>query len=252
MLRARRIAGELRDELLASGLAPGSEMPESMRQLLERFHAGQTTIRQALTILQRWGVIDLPETRGIRPRISGGGELPPSERAIEDHVRAWASGKAPGTPVPRQRFADELGVGRWRVHSAISRLVAEGVIDRSRGGTSPATVGGAPARTKADDVRDMILRWIAENPGAEQIPPLRSLRQGAGNANQKAVTRAVDSLVDGGVLRRGLPRQPIRIVYPQPDLSSPESGGEPGGPAGTGGTGGTRERLSPPGSEPGR
>ncbi len=86
-----RIAGAIRDQILARTLAPGSKLP-TQEDIVEQFGVSRTTVRQALDLLESEGLIN--RGRGAAPRVR---LYDPLIRRADLHYKS-----EPGAP-----FADE-------------------------------------------------------------------------------------------------------------------------------------------------
>lgn len=94
------VARDLRDAILRGDYAPGDTIPRSV-DLAERYGLSRWTIRQAIALLEREGLVTPVRRRGTVVR---------DRRAVRIPWSVYSSATAPGTRGPWERACAELGV----------------------------------------------------------------------------------------------------------------------------------------------
>ncbi len=136
-----RIAGELRRQLEAGELSPGSLLP-SEHSLARTYSVSRGTARAALTLLVDAGLAEVMPGKGRR--LLGAAEARSAVTAWEsvaaDLRRRLRSRPGSATPLPSEaELSAEHGVSRNTVRRAYRQLVEEGlVVVRHGAGAFPA------------------------------------------------------------------------------------------------------------------
>nr|WP_026124681.1 winged helix-turn-helix domain-containing protein [Nocardiopsis baichengensis] len=151
----QQIADRLRARIASGELAPGAEVP-SEADLGAEFGVARTTVRRALAVLEREGLVAVAPGRGRT--VSGPGSPAPfpgesaAARIARDLAGQVAGGDlAPGDRLPSEHaLAAEHGVSRGTARQALARLETAGLVEAAQGrGRYVRAADAASARREA-------------------------------------------------------------------------------------------------------